>query len=84
MILRVSSSADGALTATLEMPDQKSGELYLDAISLDGKSVSFSMNQLRASFNGEMSADGSAATGSWIQGERDFPLSFKRQSSSER
>jgi hypothetical protein len=84
MILRVSASADGALTATLDMPDQQSGELYLDAIALDGKAVSFSTGRLRATYSGEMSADGSIVTGSWTTGERDFPLNFKRQPSSDR
>lgn len=84
IILRATASPDGALTATLDMPDQKSGELYVDAISLDGKTVGFSMSQLRASYSGEMSADGSTVTGSWVTGERDFSLSLKRQPSSER
>jgi hypothetical protein len=84
MIVRVSASADGALTATLDMPDQKSGELYLDSISLDGATVSFTFNQLRASYSGEMSADGSTVIGSWVTGERDFPLNLKRQPTGER
>jgi hypothetical protein len=84
MIVRVSASPDGVVTATLDMPDQKSGEMFLDSISLDGTSVSFTFNQLRASYGGEMSADGSSVTGSWITGERDFPLNLKRQPAKER
>ncbi len=84
MIVRVSASPDGALTATLDMPDQKSGELHIDTISQDGKTVSFTFNQLRASYRGEMTEDGSTVIGNWVTGERDFPLNLKRQPSSER
>jgi hypothetical protein len=84
VILRISAAPDGDLTATLDMPDQKAGELYADDISLEGTSVSFSLAHLMASYHGEMSEDGSTVTGTWQQGQRDFPLNFRRQPTGER
>lgn len=69
---------DGALSATLDSPDQGATGLPIDAISLTGKSLKFGMKSLGASYEGIFSADGSQIEGEFSQGPQHLRLTFKR------
>ena len=68
---------DGALTATLDSPDQGATGLAVDSITVTGKSLRFEMSSLGASYLGTFSADGSQIEGEFSQGV-SLPLTFKR------
>jgi pimeloyl-ACP methyl ester carboxylesterase len=72
---------EGALTATLDSPDQGATGLPIDWITVTGKSLKFEMSQLGARYEGTFSADGSQIEGEFSQGQ-SLPLTFKRVTNS--
>jgi pimeloyl-ACP methyl ester carboxylesterase len=77
LVLHVSTK-DGALSATLDSPDQGATGLAIDSISLTGKSLRFEMKSLGANYEGVFSADGSQIEGQFSQQGARLPLTFKR------
>lgn len=77
LVLHISSK-DGALSATLDSPDQGATGLPIDSISLTGKSLRFEMKSLGANYEGVFSADGSQIEGQFSQQGVRLPLTFKR------
>ena len=77
LVLHVTTK-DGALTATLDSPDQGATGLAIDSITVTGKSLRFEMKSLGATYEGTFSADSSQIEGQFSQGGQSFPLTFKR------
>ena len=69
---------DGALSATLDSPDQGATGLPVDSISVTGKSLRFEMKSLGANYEGVLSADGLQVVGEFSQQAVKLPLTFKR------
>src|SRR5262245_26970087 len=69
---------DGALSATVDSPDQGATGLVVDAITVSGKSLRFEMKSLSADYEGVFSNDGSQIEGEFRQQGQKFPLTFKR------
>src|SRR6185369_5725484 len=69
---------DGALSATLDSPDQGATGLPIDSISVTGKSLRFEMKSLGATYEGVFSAAGSQIEGQFSQQGARLPLTFKR------
>jgi opacity protein-like surface antigen len=66
LVLHVSKK-DGALSATLDSPDQGATGLAIDSITVTGKSLRFEMKSLGANYEGVFSADGSQIEGQFSQ-----------------
>ena len=77
LVLHVAKK-DGALSATLDSPDQGATGLPIDSISVTGKSLKFEMTSLGASYEGVFSADGTQIQGEFSQQGQKLPLTFKR------
>jgi pimeloyl-ACP methyl ester carboxylesterase len=77
LVLHISGK-DGALSATLDSPDQGATGLLIDSISVTGKSLRFEMKSLGANYEGVFSADGSQIEGQFSQQGQRLPLTFKR------
>lgn len=77
LVLHISSK-EGALSATLDSPDQGATGLAIDSITLTGKSLQFAMKALGAAYEGVFSADGSQIDGQFSQQAVRLPLTFKR------
>jgi pimeloyl-ACP methyl ester carboxylesterase len=77
LVLHISSK-EGALSATLDSPDQGATGLAIDSITLTGKSLQFAMKALGATYEGVFSADGSQIDGQFSQQAVRLPLTFKR------
>ena len=77
LVLHISTK-DGALSATLDSPDQGATGLPIDSISVTGKSLRFEMKSLGASYEGVFSADGSQIEGQFSQQGLRLPLTFNR------
>jgi pimeloyl-ACP methyl ester carboxylesterase len=70
LVLEVKQAADGALSATLDSIDQGAEDLPVDQISFEAGVLELAMKALRASFRGEMAADGQSIAGTFTQGGR--------------
>ncbi|HET6889541.1 MAG TPA: alpha/beta hydrolase [Pyrinomonadaceae bacterium] len=71
-------SKDGALSATLDSPDQGATGLSVDTISVSENSFRFEMKSLGAAYQGKFNEDGSQIKGEFSQVGQTFPLIFNR------
>lgn len=82
LVLHISRK-DGALSATLDSPDQGANGLAIESISVTGKSLRFELKSLGAEYEGVFSADGSQIEGQFSQQGLRVPLTFKRIAKNE-
>jgi len=73
---------DGALKATLDVPDQGATGQTIDAISANEGVVRFEMKTSQAVYEGKLSKDSTQIEGEWKQGQT-WPLVFKRAGRTE-
>src|ERR1700683_1720209 len=59
MVLHITRSADGTYKATMDSPDQAAPGANLDVITLDNSKVHFTLNILKAVFDGTLKSNGS-------------------------
>src|SRR5207253_22448 len=80
VILKIGKAADGGWNATLfsidQSPDSGVG-LPANSVTLQGTNLKFSVDPLRGSYEGKLSADGASIAGTWTQGQ-PLPLEFRR------
>ena len=79
LVLKVSKSGDGKLSATIDSPDQNATGIPVSSVDQTGNAVKLVLTDLGASYEGTMNAAGSEITGEWKQGGASLPLIFKRQ-----
>ncbi len=77
LVLKISKSPDGKLTATVDSLDQNAKDLTVDTITFQDGTLKFEMKALSASYVGTLSKDGAQLTGQFTQGGV-LPLDFKR------
>jgi len=75
--LHLKLDASGALSGTMDSPDQGANGLACADIKLQGEALSFSVPIVHGSWKGTVSADGGTLTGTWEQGS-PMPLAFSR------
>lgn len=75
--LHIERSPDGALKGTLDSVDQGAFGIAIDEISFAEGTLRWSIQRLRATFEGKLSADGAAIEGTFTQG-MPMPLALKR------
>jgi pimeloyl-ACP methyl ester carboxylesterase len=75
---------DGALSATLDTPDQGHTGLPIDTITLSAAAVRFEMKSLGGLYEGQLIKDDSEIDGKWSQGGQTFPLVLKRAGSASK
>jgi hypothetical protein len=80
-ILKVSAGADKKLTAEFYSIDQTTDPIPVDSISVEGKSVKFTVPMVHGSFAGTLSADSNSIDGTWTQGSSN-PLKLERATKS--
>ena len=72
------SETDGKLAAVLDSIDQNV-KIAVTRMETRGRKVRFEARSIGAGFQGDISDDGSALSGTWEQGGSRWPLVFKRQ-----
>jgi pimeloyl-ACP methyl ester carboxylesterase len=77
LVLKISKTPDGKLTATVDSLDQSAKDLAVDTITFQDGTLKFEMKALGASYVGTLSKDGTELTGQFTQGGV-LPLDFKR------
>jgi hypothetical protein len=78
LVLHVQKGSDGNLTASLDSPDQGAQGLPIDTVTLKDGALHLQLNQLFASYDGQLSAGGQEISGQWKQGQLTMPLVFKK------
>lgn len=75
--LHVTRTAEGAYSSTLDSLDQGARGLPIQTTTFNAGKLRFEIPNLRASFEGALSADGQTIEGTFTQGAA-FPLTWKR------
>jgi hypothetical protein len=71
--------ADGALSGTMDSPDQGQTGLPLSEVAFDGNLLRLDMTYAGAYFEGELAEDGASIAGNWNQGGAAVPLTLQKQ-----
>ncbi len=75
--INVDESPDG-LTGVMISLDQGKSVIELDSITMDAGKVTFSAKTIGVIYEGNMSNDETTVKGTFTQGGREFPLTFKQ------
>lgn len=78
LVLKISKAPDGTLTATMDSIDQGAMSLPVDSITIEGKTMRFTMKQIGSSYEGTLNEGGTEVSGQWKQGGVSLPLVFKK------
>ena len=79
IVFHVAAAEAGALTATMDSPDQGQTGLPVNRVSFDGSVLRLELDYVGAAFEGTLTADGSAFDGNWSQGGGSAPLRVAKQ-----
>jgi len=82
LVLHVTATKDGSLTATLDSVDQGAYGIPVSAISLNGASLSMTVDAVHGSYTGTVNKDASEIDGTWSQGT-PLTLNFRRATAAE-
>ena len=75
--LHLKTGADGALSGSLDSPDQGASDIPCSDFHFDGKSLSFAVPAVNGTWKGTVDKQGAVLTGTWDQGT-PMPLNFSR------
>jgi hypothetical protein len=73
VIVHMVRDGDG-YSATFDSPTQGVFGIPVDSVSLDGQALTVAMPDIRVTYTGTVSADGSQIDGTWTQGPASLPL----------
>jgi hypothetical protein len=76
VVLHIAASQDGALTATLDSPDQGVSAIPATPILLKGSKLTLTVDAAHSSYEGTVNADGSGIDGTWTQQGQPAPLAL--------
>ena len=75
--LHLKTGADGALSGSLDSPDQGASDIACSDFHFDGQSLSFAVPAVKGTWKGTVGNQGAVLTGTWNQGT-PVPLNFSR------
>ena len=78
LVLDLAKSSDGIGNGTLTSVDQGNNKAPLSQVTQNGQHVTFAIQIIAGSFEGDLSADGTELKGTWTQGPNSLPLTFKK------
>jgi pimeloyl-ACP methyl ester carboxylesterase len=78
IVVHISKTAEGKLTAKMDSPDQGARGLKVDAINLDKVKLTFEMKDILGKYDGKLNAEGTEAAGTWTQAGSSLPLTLKK------
>jgi len=82
VVIHLSTTPTGALSGSLESPDQGPGEIPLESVTFAQHKLRFRSTSLDASYEGALSSSGQSIAGTFTQHGVALPLTFKPYSES--
>jgi len=70
------TSNKGALSATMDSPDQQAYDLKMDKVTYSDSTIEMSMNQIQGVYTGRLKEG--KFEGTWSQAGQEFPLTLER------
>jgi len=78
VVFNITAKADGALSGTLDSPDQGATGIALSRVSRENGRVTIEVSAVHGRYEGTLSADGAEVSGKWTQGGIALDLPLKR------
>jgi hypothetical protein len=78
LVFHVKEGPGGALSATMDSPDQGTSDFPVTAVTRDKSRLTFEMKNLDAKFDGKLNAAGTEAAGTFTQRGQSFPMTLKK------
>jgi uncharacterized protein len=79
LVIHLTKGDGGALSGTLDSPDEAFKGLLLSSITLDKSRLAFDLKVSGAQYDGKLNADGTEAVGTWTQHGASLPLTFTKK-----
>jgi non-heme chloroperoxidase len=77
LIVEIAKGDGGGWKATMYSIDQTTNAIPVNSVSLDGTNLKLTVDAVRGTFEGKVSADGNSIVGTWSQGQ-PLPLELQR------
>jgi uncharacterized protein (TIGR03435 family) len=78
IVFKISTTDNDALKAVMYSIDQGGGGIAVTQLTRQGASVRMTVGGINGTYDGKLSADGDAITGTWTQGPKPIPLNLAR------
>ena len=76
IVFNISQDADGAFTGTMDSPDQGAIGIPLTSVTIEGSSVTVSIQVIQGTYTGTLSDEGDQLSGTWSQGPASLALTL--------
>ncbi len=83
VVLKVRQTAQGALTATMDSPDQNAADIPVAKIAFENGKVTLDVAAVGGSYEGTLDAGRNEISGTWKQSGQALPLLFKREAAKD-
>ena len=77
IVLNVTETAGGVMSATMDSPDQGATGLPVNSIIVRNDSLLFTVEAVRGTYSGRFAPDRTTISGEWTQGSVRIPLEFR-------
>jgi pimeloyl-ACP methyl ester carboxylesterase len=78
IVVHISQTRNGKITATMDSPDQGAKGLKIDSIILDKTTLAFQMKSIAGQYEGKLNSEATEAEGTWRQMGISLPLTLKK------
>ncbi|GIT50923.1 MAG: hypothetical protein Ct9H300mP15_11360 [Gemmatimonadota bacterium] len=76
IVFNISQDAGGTFTGTMDSPDQGAVGIPLTSVTIEGSSVTVSIQVIQGTYTGTLSDEEDQLSGTWSQGPASLPLSL--------
>jgi len=83
VVLKVRQTTEGALTATMDSPDQNASDIPVAKITVDGRKVTLDVAKVGGSYEGTLDPAKNEIDGTWKQSGQTLPLLFKKDAAKD-
>lgn len=78
VVCNIRKNANGTLGGSLDSPDQNTTGILIDTVTIKDGAFHLQSSRISASYDGQLSADGSTISGQWKQSQFSLPCEFKK------
>jgi uncharacterized protein (TIGR03435 family) len=78
IVIKISTTSEDKLKALLYSIDQGSQSIPSNAVTVQGSAVKITFPGIGGTYEGKLSTDGTAISGTWTQGPKPLPLTLQR------
>ena len=79
VVFHIAAADDGALTATLDSPDQGATGIPVDEVTFEDGRLRMRIAAIAGGYDGALLEDGEHLEGTWTQGGQSLPLNLARR-----